>query len=130
MAWRTPNAFRIAIGKYFVQSPYIFSPKQSCWCEVPDILGFVLIKNSYFKPHHRSPKAAAIGADSAVAGGPLFVPSKWESIDPSKAAEEAVTSNRWELFVDDQQNTAAVAGNNDVVPLGMNADDDEDVDGK
>ncbi|KAL5968583.1 U2 snRNP-associated SURP motif-containing protein [Taenia solium] len=69
------------------------------------------------------------GNKPSSAPAPLFVPSKWESIDPDKAAEEAVTSNRWDLFADlsaspSKQTSAAgeiTASKGDV---------DEDVDGK
>ncbi|VDM33660.1 unnamed protein product [Hydatigera taeniaeformis] len=63
------------------------------------------------------------------APAPLFVPSKWESIDPDKAAEEAVTSNRWDLFADPSASpskqpsaTGEIAASKDEA--------DEDVDGK
>ncbi len=55
------------------------------------------------------------------------MPSKWESVDPSKAEEEAVTSNRWELFADAEE---------DGIPLpsgeasGNGKDVDEDMDGR
>ncbi len=64
---------------------------------------------------------------NGAAAAPLFVPSKWESVDPSKAEEEAVTSNRWELFADAEE---------DGIPLpsgeagGNGKDVDEDMDGR
>lgn len=57
------------------------------------------------------------------------MPSKWESIDPDKVAEEAVTSNRWDLFADPSASPSKLpsAAGEIAAPKG---DVDEDVDGK
>ena len=66
---------------------------------------------------------------STVAPAPLFVPSKWESIDPDKAAEEAVTSNRWDLFADPSSPEVQSASAEGSAPV-VSMDFDEDVDGR
>uniref|UniRef100_A0A5K3F9S0 U2 snRNP-associated SURP motif-containing protein n=1 Tax=Mesocestoides corti TaxID=53468 RepID=A0A5K3F9S0_MESCO len=76
-------------------------------------------------------KTPPLESTKPSAPAPLFVPSKWESIDPSKAAEEAVTSNRWDLFADDDGRSqpketpgSSSTAQNDPT------ENDEDVDGK
>lgn len=65
---------------------------------------------------------------STAAPAPLFVPSKWESVDPDKAVEEAVTSNRWDIFADP---SAAESPDDQMAEAGVSKDDsDEDVDGR
>nr|CUU99242.1 hypothetical transcript [Hymenolepis microstoma] len=65
---------------------------------------------------------------STTASAPLFVPSKWESVDPDKAVEEAVTSNRWDIFVG--PNTTE-SPDDQVAEAGVSKpDSDEDVDGR
>ncbi|EUB59243.1 U2-associated protein SR140 [Echinococcus granulosus] len=63
------------------------------------------------------------------AAAPLFVPSKWESIDPDKAAEEAVTSNRWDLFADSSTSPSKQPSSAGEIAASK-VDIDEDVDGK
>ncbi|VDL60515.1 unnamed protein product [Hymenolepis diminuta] len=65
---------------------------------------------------------------STAAPAPLFVPSKWESVDPDKAVEEAVTSNRWDIFADP---SAVESPDDQMAEVRVSKDDsDEDVDGR
>ncbi|KAM7535632.1 hypothetical protein Aperf_G00000101170 [Anoplocephala perfoliata] len=65
-------------------------------------------------------------ANKSTTAAPLFVPSKWESVDPDKAVEEAVTSNRWDIFAD----PAALPEDPPVEAVASKDDSDEDVDGR
>lgn len=67
-----------------------------------------------------------LDANKSAASAPLFVPSKWESVDPDKAVEEAVTSNRWDIFTD----PAALPEDPPVEVVTSKDDSDEDVDGR
>ncbi|KAL7060388.1 hypothetical protein AAHC03_09514 [Spirometra sp. Aus1] len=67
-----------------------------------------------------SPPTKSTRADTSADPLPLFIRSKWESVDPSSAAEEAVTSNRWDIFADAAESEVTKPSNLD----------DEDVDGK
>uniref|UniRef100_A0A0X3NP24 U2 snRNP-associated SURP motif-containing protein n=2 Tax=Schistocephalus solidus TaxID=70667 RepID=A0A0X3NP24_SCHSO len=67
-----------------------------------------------------SPPTKSAQVETSAEPLPLFIRSKWESVDPSSAAEEAVTSTRWEIF--------AGAAESDVSkPCNLT---EEDVDGK
>ncbi|VDL95433.1 unnamed protein product [Schistocephalus solidus] len=79
----------------------------------------VTVPLSFFYRTH-SPPTKSAQVETSAEPLPLFIRSKWESVDPSSAAEEAVTSTRWEIF--------AGAAESDVSkPCNLT---EEDVDGK
>ncbi|VDN95953.1 unnamed protein product [Rodentolepis nana] len=96
------------------------APEGNAGAEDDDVFdGVPLDISSLNAPEAGKPKTSS---------APLFVPSKWESVDPDKAVEEAVTSNRWDLFVDPN---AAESPADQVAEAGVSKpDSDEDVDGR
>lgn len=102
--------------------------------ELPDSVD-CLFSNAHFlfvASFSRENAAASSNEQKTSASAPLFVPSKWESVDPSKAPSDdkvVVPHNRWELFADSGDEGHAIPPHTEL-PSSAPTDIDEDVDGK